>query len=101
MFSLSNMFNIDNNKETEMSKAKTKTITEKVLTALQNGQELTSDQIATRFGAGNPGAVIQSLRFKGYPVYLNSTKKGNKYRLGTPSRRVVAAGYKAMAQGLV
>tara|TARA_B100001287_G_C22355945_1_gene377429 strand:- start:294 stop:590 length:297 start_codon:yes stop_codon:yes gene_type:complete len=88
------------NKETDMSKS-TKTITEKVLGALQNGQELTSDQIASRFGAGNPGAVIQSLRFKGYPVYLNSTRKGNKYRLGTASRKVIAAGYKAMAQGLV
>jgi len=95
------MFNIDNKKETAMSKSNTKTITEKVLNALENGAELTSDQIASRFGAGNPGAVIQSLRFKGYPVYLNSTKKGNKYRLGTASKRVIAAGYKAMAQGLV
>ena len=101
MFNISNIFNIDNKKETEMSKSNTKTITEKVLNALENGQELTSDQISSRFGAGNPGAVIQSLRFKGYPVYLNSTKKGNKYRLGTASKRVIAAGYKAMAQGLV
>ena len=83
-----------------MSKS-TKTITEKVLGALQNGQELTSDQIASRFGAGNPGAVIQSLRFKGYPFFLNSTRKGNKYRLVTASRKFFAAGYKAMAKGLV
>jgi len=74
----------------------------KVLTALQGGAELTSKQIAARFGAGNPQAVIQSLRFKGYPIYLNthSDSKGrvtNKYRLGTASREVIAAGYQALA----
>lgn len=77
------------------------TIQDSVLTALQNGKELTSEQIASRFGAGNPQAVIQSLRFAGYPVYLNTRKGVKKYRLGTPSRAVVAAGYKAMAKGLV
>ena len=45
---------------------------------------------------------IQSLRFAGYPVYLNTTKTGaRKYRLGSASRAVVAAGYKAMAKNLV
>jgi predicted transcriptional regulator len=74
----------------------------KVLTALEGGAELTSKQIAARFGAGNPQAVIQSLRFKGYPIYLNthSDSKGRvtkKYRLGTASREVIAAGYQALA----
>lgn len=81
---------------------KTNTIQSRVLESLKNGNELTSAQIASKFGAGNPQAVIQSLRFAGYPVYLNTKKNGSKkYRLGTPSRAVVAAGYKAMAQGLV
>tara|TARA_B100000614_G_C14328333_1_gene403566 strand:- start:177 stop:491 length:315 start_codon:yes stop_codon:yes gene_type:complete len=74
----------------------------KVLTALQGGAELTSKQIAARFGAGNPQAVIQSLRFKGFPIYLNThtDTKGRvtkKYRLGTASREVIAAGYQALA----
>ena len=78
------------------------TIQDSVLTALKNGQELTSAQISSKFKAGNPQAVIQSLRFAGYPVYLNKTKTGaRKYRLGSASRAVVAAGYKAMAKGLV
>jgi hypothetical protein len=35
-------------------------------------------------------------------VYLNTKKNGvKKYRLGTPSRAIVAAGYKALAKGLV
>ena len=47
--------------------------------------------------------MISSLRMQGYPVYLNkrvSTYNGetySKYRLGTPSRAVVAAGYQALA----
>ena len=78
------------------------TIQSKVLTALSNGNELTAIQIKSRFGAGNPAAVIQALRFSGYSIYLNThtDTKGrvtNKYRLGTASRKVIAAGYKALA----
>ena len=78
------------------------TIQDKVLKAFQSGKELTSEQISSRFGAGNPQAVVQSLRFAGYPVYLNTRKNGvKKYRLGTQSRRVISAGYKAIAKGLI
>lgn len=84
----------------------TTTITDRVLTALQNGEQLTEAQIRARFGAKNPRALVSSLRMKGYAVYANAHKdtKGRettKYRLGRPSRAVVAAGYKAIAAGLV
>ena len=78
------------------------TIQDSVLTALQAGKEYTSAELKSRFKAGNPQAVIQSLRFSGHPVYLNTKKNGvKKYRLGTPSKAAVAAGYKALAKGLV
>jgi len=75
---------------------------DRVLEALQNGEELTAKQIRSRFGAGNPASVVQSLRFRGFPIYSNPRKnsKGdvkNFYRLGTASRAVIAAGYRAMA----
>jgi|TARA_R110002074_G_scaffold68854_2_gene161217 hypothetical protein len=78
----------------------------KVLTALQSGRTLSSAQLKSQFGAGNPQAIIQSLRFKGFPIYLNvvtdtKNRSRNVYRLGTPSRAIIAAGYKAMANGLV
>jgi hypothetical protein len=78
----------------------------RVLNALMDGQELTAKQISARFGAGNPRAVIQNIRFAGYPVYLNkrtNTKGQTKgfYRLGTPSKSVIAAGYKALAASAV
>ena len=75
---------------------------QKVLNALQEGRTLSSAQIKSFFGAGNPQAIIQSLRFKGFPIYLNTVtdtknRSRNVYRLGTPSRAVIAAGYKALA----
>ena len=74
----------------------------KVLNALQSGRTLSSAQLRSQFGAGNPQAIIQSLRFKGFPIYLNTVtdtknRSRNVYRLGTPSRAIIAAGYKAMA----
>ena len=84
----------------------TMTKTDKVLAALQSGEQLTEAQIRQRFGAANPRALVSSLRMKGYAVYANAHKdtKGRettKYRLGRPQRAVVAAGYKAIAAGLV
>ena len=84
----------------------TTTITDRVLTALQNGEQLTEAQIRARFGAKNPRALVSSLRMKGYAVYANAKRdsKGRettKYRIGKPRRAVVAAGYKALAAGLV
>lgn len=69
-----------------------------VLTALQNGEELTAAQISSRFRAGNPHDVVRVLRERGHAVYLNerTNSKGEitmKYRLGTPSRAMVAAAY--------
>ena len=79
------------------------TKTAKVLAALENGTELTGKQIEARYSVGNARALISSIRMQGYPVYLNkrvSTFDGetySKYRLGTPTRSVVAAGYQALA----
>lgn len=83
----------------------TTTKTAKVVSALENGAQLTAKQIGARWDVKNVRALISSLRMQGYPVYLNkrvSTFDGetySKYRLGTPSRSVIAAGYRATAQG--
>ena len=78
-----------------------------LLEALKNGEELTAKQITARFGIANPTATVSDLRIRGgFAVYANkrTNKRGDtftKYRLGTPTRAVVAAGYRAMALGLV
>jgi predicted ArsR family transcriptional regulator len=80
----------------------TETKQSRVLEALRKGEELTAKQIAARFGVKNPTATVSDLRFAGFAIYANQHKdtKGRmttKYRLGSPSRAVVAAGYRALA----
>ena len=80
----------------------TTTKQDKVLAVLSEGRTLSSAQMRAFFGIGNPKAVIQALRFSGYPIYLNTVtdtkgRSRNVYRLGTPSKAVIAAGYRAMA----
>lgn len=83
------------------------TKTERVFDALvTRGEELTAKQISARYDVANPHDTVYQLRMQGYPIYLNERKnsKGEvtmKYRHGTPSRKVIAAGYKALAAGLV
>ena len=75
----------------------------RVLSALQSDSKgLTAAQMNARFGIANPTATVTGLRQKGYAIYANRrTNKGGEtrtfYRLGTPSRSIVAAGYKARA----
>lgn len=78
------------------------TKTSRVLSALQAGESLTAAQIESRFSVGNARALVSSLRMTGYSVYGNArtNSKGETktfYRLGQPSRAVIAAGYKALA----
>jgi predicted transcriptional regulator len=78
----------------------------RVLEALKTGEKLTSAQIKARFGVKNPTATISNLRFEGHAIYANEHKdtKGRvstKYELGRASKRLVAAGYRAMALGIV
>jgi hypothetical protein len=78
----------------------------KVIAALKSGSELTAKQISARYGVKNARALVSSLRMQGYPVYLNKRVSSfdgqtySKYRLGTAPRSVVAAGYRAIAQGV-
>lgn len=82
----------------------TNTKTQRLIEALQNGEQLTAKQISARFGLANPTATVSDLRLRhGYAVYANqrTDTKGRvttKYRIGAPSRAVVAAGYRALAE---
>ena len=89
-----------------MKKLTKNTKTYKLFSALQSGERLTAAQISKRFGIANPTATISDIRHAGYAVYGNQRKAGNgvvvtEYELGLPSRRVVAAGYIALKNGLV
>ena len=75
------------------------TKTDRFLQALQNGQELTPAQIQSRFGFSSEsvGKTVSQLRSRGYSIYTNKYANGvTKYRIGTPSRAIVAAGYSVL-----
>lgn len=83
----------------------TKTKTGKLLAALKSGESLTEVQMRDRFGLKNPRATVSDIRQGGFAVYANrhTDAKGRvttKYRIGRPSRELVAAGYRALSQGL-
>jgi hypothetical protein len=82
------------------------TKTFKVFTALYNGETLTPATAAKRFGVKNLSAEVSRVRHAGYCVYANTRKAGNgvtvtEYSIGTPSRKLISAGYKALALGIV
>jgi len=58
---------------------------------------LTTKQAQSKFGIKNVGARIDELRSEGYSIYLNrktvNGKRVSFYRLGTPSRAMVAAAH--------
>ena len=80
--------------------------TQKVLEVLQSGEEFTAKQLASRCKVAKPRNAIYELRHThGLAIYSNQRKTSSgqtvtKYRLGNPSRKLVAAGYKAIAMGL-
>lgn len=83
----------------------TKTKTGRLLNALRSGEQLTAGQIRQRFGLKNPRASVSDIRYMGFAVYANTSTdtKGRintKYRLGAPSRDLIAAGYRAKQLGL-
>lgn len=82
------------------------TKTHKLFTALKQGEKVTASEAQKRFGIKNIAAEASRIRQAGFAVYANSRKAGNgvqvtEYQIGEPSRKLVAAGYKAMALGLV
>lgn len=71
-----------------------------------DGESLTASQITKRFSIKNPRATVSEIRYAGYPIYANTRKAGNgvrvtEYKHGKASRKLVAAGYKALSMGIV
>ena len=88
-----------------MKRLNPETKTFKLFNALYNGEKVTASQAQKRFGIKNIAAEASRIRAHGYAVYSNSRKAGNgvnvtEYEMGTPSREIVALGYKAKALGI-
>ena len=80
------------------------TKTFRVFTALRSGEALTSAK-AKKMGIGNLAAEVSRVRQAGHAVYTNQRTAGNgvqvtEYVMGRPSRKLIAAGYRALAAGI-
>ena len=67
----------------------------KLLNYLSTGAEVTARQITGSFGLKNPHDAIHQLRNQGHCIYGNKTTLADgtettKYRLGKPTKRMVA-----------
>jgi len=68
---------------------------QRLLNFLESGATATPRQMKAMFGIANPSAVVYHLRNEGHCIYANPAKlkdgsKVTKYRLGTPSKAMVA-----------
>jgi hypothetical protein len=68
---------------------------QRLLNFLESGSTATPKQMQRMFGIANPSAMVYKLRTEGHCIYANPSKLKDgsavtKYRLGTPSKALVA-----------
>jgi hypothetical protein len=66
---------------------------ERLVRFLSTGRSITPAQARSRFGIRNLRARVNDLRNEGFCVYTNRNTETTTYRLGRPSRAIVAAAY--------
>ena len=88
-------FLFNNKGEDKMAKAKISK-TQKVLNLLNSGAEVTWKTLRQKFDLRSPTSMIGKLRNQGVMIYTNKTSKGVSYRVGTPSKAIIAAGQRAL-----
>ena len=72
---------------------------QKVLSLLSSGKPVTWQTLRNRFDLTSPRAMIDTLREEGHMVYINQTSNGTSYRLGTPTKAILAAGVQKVLKG--
>ena len=77
-----------------MSKKLTKKT--KVLNLLSKGKNVTWKTLRKRFDLASPTAMIHTLRKEGHAIYRNMTPSGVAFRLGSPTKSMIAAGIVAV-----
>ena len=87
MFNIFNILKGDNNMG---RRAYTKT--EKVRNLFNTGVSVTWKQLRNKFDLTSPAAMVGKLRNEGMMIYENRTSAGVSYRVGTPSKAIIAAG---------
>ena len=72
---------------------------QKVLSLLSSGRPVTWQTLRNRFDLTSPRAMVDTLREEGHMVYINQTSNGTTYRMGTPTKAILAAGVQKVLKG--
>ena len=70
--------------------------TEKVRNLFNQGESVTWKTLRNKFDLTSPANMVGKLRNEGVMIYENRTSAGVSYRVGTPSKAIIAAGITAL-----
>ena len=73
------------------------TKTEKIRNLFSKGSDVSWKQLRNTYDLKSPAAMVGKLRNEGMMIYENRTSKGVSYRVGTPSKAIIAIGAAASA----
>ena len=88
------MFNFFNNNREGDNDMLSKT--QKIKNLFNKGATVTWKQLRTVYDLKSPAAMVGKLRNEGMMIYENRSSKGVSYRVGTPSKAIIAAGINAV-----
>ena len=92
LFSNDSMKIVSKSKKTSTRGRKTLSKRQKVLNLLSKGAPVSWKSLRTKFDLGSPRALIDTLRSEGNMIYVNQAAKGTSYRMGVPTKAIIAAG---------
>lgn len=69
---------------------------QKVLNLLSKGESVSWKTLRNRFDLTSPRALVDTLRSEGHMIYVNQSTKGTSYRMGQPTKAIIAAGIKKL-----
>ena len=82
-------------KEKMMSRSKLSK-TAKLRNLFAKGSDVSWKQMRNTYDLKSPAAMVGKLRNECMMIYENKTSKGVSYRVGTPSKAIIAAGINAV-----
>ena len=72
---------------------------QKVLNLLNKGSAVSWTTLRNKFDLTSPRAMVDTLREEGHMVYINQTSNGTTYRMGKPTKAILAAGVQKVLKG--
>ena len=96
LFGKDELVKVKVSKRTETRGRKTLSKKQKVLNLLSKGENVAWKTIQSKFELESPRSMIDTLRAEGYMIFGNRVKGKKYYRMGTPTRAIIAAGIQAL-----